>query len=159
MMMMSAECVVESNRKQNIDYTIKDDEKDFGSEKSVGCLFAENGRVKRDKSPSIVDISNEIADNLRMNMDKKNDNNHTMQSDANGKRQKTVCYDFKKGICRRRFCRVSREKSIWSFRDVMLIIQNICFLQYPHVMNADQVIFCHDYQNNGCFRANCRFVV
>lgn len=131
MMMMSAERVVESNRKQNIDYTIKDDEKVFGSEKSVGCLFAENGRIKRDKSPSTADISNEIADNLRMNMDKKNDNNHTMQSDANGKRQKTVCYDFKKGICRRRFCRVSRKKSIWSVRDVMLIIKNIFFFSIP----------------------------
>lgn len=136
MMMMSAECAVDSNRKQNIDYAVKDDEKCFGAERSVGSLFAENnGRMKRDNSPgtcqqnNAVDMSNEAVDNPRINMDKKSDtNNHTMQSDANGKRQKTVCYDFKKGICRRRFCRVSTtSKSIWFVQDVMPMIENFHF--------------------------------
>lgn len=126
MMMRSAECAVDSNRKQTIDYAVKDDEICFGTEKSVASLFAENnGRMNRDKSPgtcqknNAVDMSNEAVDNLRMNMDKKNDtNNHMMQSEANGKRQKTVCYDFKKGICRRRFCRVSAtSKSKWFVQD------------------------------------------
>lgn len=157
MMMLNAECVVETNRKQNIDYTIKDEGKSFDPEKSVANFFAENGRVKRDKSPGTcqnnnTDMLNEIADHLRNNMD----NNHTMQCDANGKRQKTVCYDFKKGICRRRFCRVSSNRNIW-FHQHMVPNIYICYApQYPHVMNADQVIFCHDFQNNGCFRANCR---
>lgn len=136
MMMMSAECAVDSNRKQNIDYAVKDDEKCFGAEKPVGSLFAENnGRIKRDKSPgtcqqnNTVDMSNETVDNLRINMDKKNDtNNHTMQSDTNGKRPKTVCYDFKKGICRRRFCRVSTtNKSIWFVQAVITMVEKLSF--------------------------------
>lgn len=30
--------------------------------------------------------------------------------------------------------------------------------QFPHVMSADQVVFCHDFQNGGCFRNSCRFI-
>lgn len=105
---MHTDCGVELNRMANHDYTINtmDDDKNLGTEKQRGNLFVENLK----KSPSTCqnngDISNETADNLRINADKKNDNNHSMQSESNGKRQKTVCYDFKKGICRRRFCRV-----------------------------------------------------
>lgn len=109
---MSADCAVELIRKQNIDYTInvKDDERNLSSEKHIGNLFMENMKNKRDLSPSTcqnnADTLNEIADILRINADKKNENNHVLQSDS--KRQKTVCYDFKKGICRRRFCRVGQ---------------------------------------------------
>lgn len=97
MMIMSSECAVESNRSN-----VKDDEKSFGSEKS-----GQNNNTN--------DMSSETTDNSRNNMDKKNENGHTMQSDVNGKRQKAVCYDFKKGICRRRFCRVSTTTiNIWN---------------------------------------------
>lgn len=104
---MSVECV-ESMRKPNIDYII--------NQKKVGNSFAENSQIKRDKLPSIfqnnsADTFDETADtNFRMNTDKKNDSNQTIQSEVNGKRHNTVCYDFKKGICRRRFCRVSSKQ-------------------------------------------------
>lgn len=109
---MSADSCVELNRKLNNDYTIngKDDEKQLGGEKQMINLFMENFKDKRDRSPGTCqnngDTLNETADNLRTNADKKCDNNHIAQSEINGKRQKTVCYDYKKGICRRRFCRV-----------------------------------------------------
>lgn len=110
---MSADCVLELNRKPNFDYTmnIMDDGRNLASERQIGNIYAENLKIKRDKSPSTcqnnTDTLNETADISRIISDKKNDNNHTTQSDINGKRQKTVCYDFKKGICRRRYCRVS----------------------------------------------------
>lgn len=112
--MMSIENTVELNRKPSIVYTMttKDDEKNSGCEKSQANL----SRFKRDKSPSTcqnkADASNETADNSRLNVsDKKNENNHGISNELNGKRQKTVCYDFKKGICRRRFCRVSENRA------------------------------------------------
>lgn len=110
---MSADIGIEPNRKSNNDYTIntKDDDMGSGAEKQNGNLFVENLKSKRDKSPgtcqNIGDTSNETADNSRISADKKCDNNHATQSESNGKRQKALCYDFKKGICRRRFCRVS----------------------------------------------------
>lgn len=40
-----------------------------------------------------------------------NDRNKSSENGYNGnesnKRPKSICYDFKKGLCRRRFCRVS----------------------------------------------------
>lgn len=101
---MIAENVFELNRNQNIDYTmpIKDDDKNLLFDKHTANLFAENGKNKRDKSPSTchnnADTSNETTDTSRIN------------ATDNGKRPKTVCYDFKKGICRRRFCRVSETQ-------------------------------------------------
>lgn len=91
-------------------------------------LFVDNSMKKRDKSPttnchSSVDIiiTNENnADTSRINTEnsianKKNENQHNgasnaAQTDTNiatKRQQKTICYDFKKGMCRRRFCRVS----------------------------------------------------
>ncbi|XP_031626504.1 zinc finger CCCH domain-containing protein 10-like [Contarinia nasturtii] len=136
---MSVECGMELSRKINIDYTTnqKDEERHLIGEKLGNSLFVENSKVKREKSPSSSQNNADemTADNSRLNAEKKNDNNHTAQSDGNGKRSKTpLCYDFKKGMCRRRFCR------------------------YPHAMTSDQVVFCHDFQNNGCFRSNCRFI-
>lgn len=158
---MSIENSVDLNRKFNSDYTIiMDDEKIAAGEKLQANLFVENFMSKRDKSPSTchnnVDTSNETSDTMRANiLDKKLENNHAISVESNGKRQKTVCYDFKKGICRRRFCRVSRNGA-YALHGIAIL--NADNFQYPHVMNADQVIFCHDFQNNGCFRANCRFV-
>lgn len=110
---MSAESVLELCRKSNFDYT-NDDEKCLILDKQAVNLFVENLKNKRDRPPSTCqnnanDTANETIECLRLNADKKPDNNHTTQSDGNAKRQKTVCYDFKKGICRRRFCRVSNE--------------------------------------------------
>lgn len=103
---MSAEIIIDHNRKSSIDYTIsiKDDEKSAIVDKQLNNLYVEN---LKNTCQNNVDTANETADNLRINSDKKNDSNHTnAQSDVNSKRQKTVCYDFKKGVCRRRFCRV-----------------------------------------------------
>lgn len=36
----------------------------------------------------------------------RDDHNQTTSSESNKKRQKLICYDFQKGICRRRMCRV-----------------------------------------------------
>lgn len=114
--MMSIENMVDFNRKPNADYTInnKDEEKSAGCEKLSANLFAENlAKSKRDKSPSTchnnADASNELADMRSSGLDKKLENIHGISAESNGKRQKTVCYDFKKGICRRRFCRVSES--------------------------------------------------
>lgn len=109
--MKNTESVSEINRK-----VTKDDEKNTTAEKPSSNLCVENGKIKRDKSPTTcqnnVDTANDAADSSRNNADKKNENNHTAnQSDANVKRQKTVCYDFKKGMCRRRFCRVSNKST------------------------------------------------
>lgn len=93
-------------------------------------LFVDNSKNKRDKSPTMKCQSNGntndiILDNntSRINMEniaanKKIENQHNggsaAQSDANNttsakqrQQNKTICYDFKKGMCRRRFCRVS----------------------------------------------------
>lgn len=40
-------------------------------------------------------------------VDSRDDNNQTTNNDSNRKRQKMICYDFQKGSCRRRVCRVS----------------------------------------------------
>lgn len=112
---MSADCMSELSRKPNTDYTISinDDEKLFIADKLNSNLFIENIKNTRDRSPGTchnnADTINETVDISRMNADKRNESNHlNQQLDASSKRQKTVCYDFKKGICRRRFCRVSK---------------------------------------------------
>lgn len=129
------DCAVENNRKQNTDYTIAakcDDDKNFAEKSSATAtaanLFVDNTKNKRDKSPTTTcqhngdtNIANEnTADNSRINTaenncgNKKGENQHNggaTQSEINAatkqRQQKTVCYDFKKGMCRRRFCRVS----------------------------------------------------
>lgn len=40
----------------------------------------------------------------------RDDHNQITTSENNKKRQKLICYDFQKGICRRRICRV-----IWNY--------------------------------------------
>lgn len=114
---MSTEIMIDHHRKSSLDYTIsiKDDDKNLIVDKQLNNFFVENLKNKRDRSPNTcqnnVDTANETADSSRINADKKNESNHmNTQSDSNSKRQKTVCYDFKKGVCRRRFCRV-REYS------------------------------------------------
>lgn len=133
--MKSTDCAIEINRKLNIDYTISaknDDDKSL-SEKSNGAatatanLFVDNTKNKRDKSPTTIYQNNgditaaqeNTVDNSRINTDnnianKKIENHHNgasvAQSEPNTgtkRQQKTICYDFKKGTCRRRFCRVS----------------------------------------------------
>lgn len=54
----------------------------------------------------------ESLDNMKMvGSEKKTNENHT-------KKQKSLCYNFKKGNCRRRFCRVSFESLLrnWKFQ-------------------------------------------
>lgn len=133
-MKTGTDCVIENNRKPNTDYTIaakNEDDKSL-SEKSnttatTANLFVDNTKNKRDKSPTIIcqnngdtTIGNEnTVDNSRINtennsVNKKNENQHNggsiAQPEANivaKRQQKTICYDFKKGMCRRRYCRVS----------------------------------------------------
>lgn len=61
------------------------------------------------------------SDQSRQVVDKKNDNGHS--DNGNTKRPKTVCYDFKKGFCRRRFCRVSCNVVIYRFRNCIRICE------------------------------------
>lgn len=44
--------------------------------------------------------------------DSRDDNNQTTSNDSNRKRQKMICYDFQKGGCRRRVCRVSVRRCV-----------------------------------------------
>lgn len=114
---MSADCLVESNRKllNSTDYTLStiNDEKNMVSERIQSALPAENEINIRDRSLSTCQqqhIDDDTFEMLRVGTDKKNEINHTTTTDNNNsKRQKTICYDFKKGICRRRFCRVNKE--------------------------------------------------
>lgn len=55
---------------------------------------------KLQKMVQHADSFSESLDNMKNGTEKKTNENHT-------KRQKSLCYDFKKGNCRRRFCRVS----------------------------------------------------
>lgn len=94
------------NRKQNPSENTmlgNDDGKICGSEQ----LYAnEHIKDKRDKSPSgLGQINNELMSGEQM--DHFNKQNAERTNENAGKRSKTICYDFKKGICRRRFCRVS----------------------------------------------------
>lgn len=132
--MKSTDCLVDLNRKSNTDYTTakNDDDKNL-SEKSnsitaAANLFVDMLKNKRDQSPTTICQNNvdkivvneSMADNSRINTDnntaanKKNENHYNgaivIQSEVNNaskRQQKTICYDFKKGTCRRRFCRVS----------------------------------------------------
>lgn len=128
------DCMVENSRKPNTDYTIavmSDDDKSLSDKSNTPAtaanLFVENAKNKRDKSPTTICQSNgdnnivheNTADNPRINtennsVNKKCENQHnggnSTQLEANvasKRQQKTICYDFKKGMCRRRFCRVS----------------------------------------------------
>lgn len=110
---MSVEGISELNRRQIHDFT-KDEHINMIAENQAHNLFIENFKFNREKSPSTchnnADTINETVDISRINTDKKNESNHTnQQSDTSSKRQKSLCYDFKKGICRRRFCRVSKH--------------------------------------------------
>lgn len=131
--MKSTDCAIEIIRKPNTDYTIDDDNKSLAEKSNTAAitatanLFVDNTKNKRDKSPTTmcqnngdITIANEnIVDNSRINTDnnianKKSENQHNggsvaqLEANTGGKRQqKTICYDFKKGMCRRRFCRVS----------------------------------------------------
>lgn len=117
---MSMECGVESTRKTNIDYTInqKDEERCLNTEKTMlgNSLYVENSKIKREKSPSSCQNNGDetTSDNSRINSEKKNDNNLTPLSEGNEKRLR-FCYDFKKGNCRRRFCRVNVTKTYGRF--------------------------------------------
>lgn len=61
------------------------------------------GELNGNKTSKTIQHINETIYNS------KNTENSMQKPDKNSdssKRQKTVCYDFKKGFCRRRFCRV-----------------------------------------------------
>lgn len=128
--MKSTDCAVEINRKPNTDYTIavkSDDDKNLVEKSNTSApatapanLFGDNATNKRHKSPTTIcqnngDITNaneNTVDNSRSSTDinivNKKGENQQSETNAGAKRQqKTICYDFKKGMCRRRFCRVS----------------------------------------------------
>lgn len=78
----------------------------------------ENGSTAKDETRRGEYLSNnESAVNDNQPNDGKADkvDSRNKASDSNGesqnKRPRTICYDFKKGLCRRRFCRVSGIKS------------------------------------------------
>lgn len=71
--------------------------------------FATDDKIKSQHS-ELSSAHRGDLDQSRLVADKKNDNGHNSNSNGdngNSKRPKTVCFDFKKGFCRRRFCRVS----------------------------------------------------
>lgn len=151
---------VDANRKfDTIDYTIST-MNDHGSSEALQSLEHQRNKCELSNGHQ-CDPYGDQTENVKNGLDKKNENNHNAAPENNGKRQKTLCYDFKKGFCRRRFCRVRFQNSFAIFM--------VCFgrpfeikwifvtrFQYPHAMSLDQVVFCHDFQNNGCFRSNCR---
>lgn len=103
---MGAESTSDTNRKTNcVDYTTADD---CGKISVTDQHLTAENKEKRDKSPSgLAHIHNDVSaaeqmDNFKQIADKSNECN-------SGKHKKTICYDFKKGICRRRFCRVNFE--------------------------------------------------
>lgn len=57
--------------------------------------------------------------------DKKNENGYS--DNGNLKRPRTVCYDFKKGLCRRRFCRVSSLVVMTMSSGIFQVIQFVHF--------------------------------
>ncbi|XP_060518009.1 uncharacterized protein LOC132696900 [Cylas formicarius] len=58
----------------------------------------------------------------------------TISSDRQNDKEDSICRDFARGICDRKFCKFKHENEI-------------------HTLN-----FCHDYQNNVCPRPYCKFI-
>ncbi|CAH1105876.1 unnamed protein product [Psylliodes chrysocephalus] len=58
----------------------------------------------------------------------------TIQSDRNGENHESVCRDFTRGLCDRKFCK------------------------YKHENEIKQLNFCHDFQNFVCPRPFCKFI-
>lgn len=88
---------------------------------NVMTANSNNNERPRDKSPNnslklIEQLKKEYLNNGNgSSVDNNNTNNCIDSNNGNNNsagicnnRQKTICYDFKKGSCRRRFCRVSK---------------------------------------------------
>ncbi|KAJ8966894.1 hypothetical protein NQ317_003928 [Molorchus minor] len=58
----------------------------------------------------------------------------TVQSDRANDKDESICRDFIRGLCDRKFCK------------------------YKHENEARTLNFCHDYQNNVCPRGHCKFI-
>lgn len=108
---------VDANRKINtVDYTIftMDEEKKSSSDKQKLNLSTEiNQSNKSDKLLNANQQSDSFSEHLEIGksiIDKKSEINQSTTNDNHTKRQKSLCYDFKKGNCRRRFCRVGTTK-------------------------------------------------
>lgn len=113
----------------------------------------DHSKSKNNQLPKMVQQTDSFpadsSKNKKNGTEKKTNENHT-------KRPKSLCYDFKKGNCPRRFCRVSFESSARHRKIFVFQGKTSFLLQYPHALSFDQVVFCHDFQNNGCFRHNCK---
>lgn len=94
---------------------MNDEKNSIGNKKIINSTINKKSKNKNDKLQKMVqqtDSFPESLNNMKMMSSEKNTNeNHT-------KRQKSLCYDFKKGHCRRRFCRVSFEITSrnWKFQ-------------------------------------------
>lgn len=145
---MSEECVNEANGRINgINVTVagNDDDKQVALD-GERTYFSVESKNKVEKLKNVCQHYNEIStsvslaplllssvtthssqkevENLKSLTDKKNGIVHN--SNENLKRQRTVCYDFKKGICRRRFCRVSDFRVISFGKQIIVIIDSFC---------------------------------
>lgn len=71
-----------------------------------------------DKNQHLGDTSNDANEAYKYSAgDSRDDNNHTPNTDNNSKKRgKVICYDFQKGLCRRRNCRVSSKFVLASVR-------------------------------------------
>nr|CAI5834111.1 unnamed protein product [Callosobruchus analis] len=58
----------------------------------------------------------------------------TIPSDRQSEKEDSVCRDFLRGICDRKFCK------------------------YKHQTDPKSLNFCHDYQNSMCPRPYCKFI-
>lgn len=80
-------------------------EKNSIGDNQILNLIIDQSKSKNGKLQKMVQQTDSFPESLEMmknGTEKKTNENHT-------KRQKSLCYDFKKGNCRRRFCRVSFE--------------------------------------------------
>lgn len=90
-----------------------DNTKNSKRDKSPTTICQNNGDTITNANDNTVDTCSKIsADNNNANKKGENQPNATIitlsEPNTGAKRQqKTICYDFKKGMCRRRFCRVS----------------------------------------------------
>lgn len=93
---MGEESATESRHRHDDDHrpTMIDSNQQSATDDKIKAQHSELSMAQRD------------SDNSKQTGDKKNENGHNLNGN-DSKRPKTVCYDFKKGFCRRRFCRVS----------------------------------------------------
>lgn len=89
--------------------TSKDDKqlKRLKFPKSSAEMAAMNYTTVNDMCQHNTETLNDANEAHKLAGDSRDDNNQSTNNDSNRKRQKMICYDFQKGSCRRRVCRVS----------------------------------------------------